>query len=247
MQINNFKNHNQLANYIGNYWAELQNNANSELFIAPSPSRESSDLFDWLVTNCHSLQNWDKLKVFLTYDLLRGEADIQYLDKFSEDSFARYIRNNLFKLLKDRKPDIPTESIFVQPILATLTNYDEMITANSGLDLVIVYPNRNGVYARVMPGTAAEKGYHLTKMTQDLINIGPAGQTSSTEIMKYAMSLGPKQLTEAKKLFVVIDENSQPGLAAAITSYQNFDPLFPISIINDLDTEKYELLVVTED
>jgi glucosamine-6-phosphate deaminase len=238
-----FKNPNLLATFVGEFWRNLQSTTRDEFFVSCPLSSTPLPLYNWIAENASSFTNWDKVKFLLMDEQLEGSTQFEYVSSEDTASYEKFARDKFLNRL-------PVSIPILKPDLERLENFDQMITSHGGLDLLVLAIGVKGHYAQVMPGTSIETGFHVTKLISELAQVHTQKGSSSYEgahFREYGMSLGPKQVLEAKNIIVMITGESKRELTQELLSYDSFDQNFPLSIIHNPSVQaKTHLLISRE-
>lgn len=238
-----FDNPNLLASFVGEFWRNLQSTVDDEFFIAFPLSSTPLPLYAWVVENASSFKNWGNVRFILMDEQVEGADTFEYISPGDAASYEKFAKDKFL----DR---LPVSVSILKPDLARVENFDQMIEAHGGLDLLVLTIGAKGHYAQVMPGTSLETGFHVTKLIPELAQAHTKKGSQSYEgaqFREYGMSLGPKQVLGARNIVVMITGQSKCELAQELLNYGSFDQNFPLSIIHDPSVQaKTHLLISRE-
>ena len=236
MKNESFKTPEQLASYVGEYWKDLQNkNDPTKQFLVASPlSSTPLVLYSWMIQNAQSLKHWSQFRFVLMDEQLEGNDPFFYVPLTDTASYERFAREKFLDRLSNIV-DLPLSENILKPELDNLAYFDDVLSQQGGIDLLILAIGVQGHYAQVMPGTTIDVGFHIPKLIPELAEIHTKVGSKSYEgasFRQYGMSLGPRQVLEAKHVIVMITGESKRELTKQLLSYDSFDPNFPLSIIH---------------
>ena len=224
-----FENPELLAQFVGEFWRNLPSTVEDEFFIACPLSSTPLPLYDWVVGNASSFRDWEKMKFVLMDEQVEGAGPFTYVSPEDAASYEKFAKDKFLNRL-------PVSVPILKPELERVENFDQIITAHGGLDLLVLAIGAKGHYAQVMPGTSLETGFHVAKLIPELAQAHTKKGSQSYEgaqFREWGMSLGPKQVLEAKNIIVMITGGSKRELAQELLNYKEFDQNFPLSIIHE--------------
>ena len=235
-----FENPEKLAEHIGQIWKNLQEqHAEKKPFYLSSPlSSTPLPLYQWAIENAASFSRWDSFRFVLMDEQIEetSENGFSYVALEDSASYERFARKNLLKPLQEKGCLLDRlEDIILKPDLKNLSAFDSLIQAYNGIDLLILAIGVKGHYAQVMPGTSLDIGFHVTKLIPELAQVHTQKGSQSYEgaqFRQYGMSLGHRQVLNAKNIIVMITGEKKQELTRILLSYSNFDQEFPLSIIH---------------
>ncbi len=229
-----FENSNTLAAFVGERWRGYQKEYTRKgLFLVSAPlSSTPLPLYQWIIDNAASFENWDKLRFILMDEQLDKNNKFSYVSQNDTASYERFAREKLLNPLQRYFNDI--DRTILKPDLGDLEAFDRMIQEHNGIDLLILAIGARGHYAQVMPGTPLDTGFHIARLIPEFIeaHTKASGAYQGAEFRKYGMSLGHQQVLKAKNIIVMITGESKKELTKQLLSHEIFDTEFPSSIIH---------------
>lgn len=145
-----------LAEPVGKLWCELQAQYTKEaIFYVVAPlSSTPLPIYDWVVKHKTDFTAWDKVRFVLMDEQVEGtKPPFQYVAVDDSASYEGFARKHFIKPLNNKIE-------VVKPELNNLNSFEQSI------DLLILALGPDGNYANVMPGTNAEIGWHIAKLSQ---------------------------------------------------------------------------------
>lgn len=233
-----------LAEPVGNIWKSLQAKYTKEgnFFIASPLSSTPLPIYEWVVENCESFENWDKVRFVLMDEMLEGSSSsFKYVPVDNPASYEGFARKNLLGPLGKK---VPVSQEVVKP------NEDNIGGFETEIDLLILAIGVKGNYANVMPGTPEQTGWHIAHLIPEFRQAhtqAGSGSYEGANFREYGMSLGPQQVLNAKNIIVIISGGRKRELARELLSHNSFDPEFPLSIIYHPRARDKTTIYLTED
>lgn len=219
-----------LAESVGLLWRELQEQYTSRdgFTVAAPLSSTPLPIYRWVVDNATTFSCWGDVKFVLMDEQLDGTAVLfRYVslqDPASYEGFAR--RHFLDPLHAVTKETIPV----VKPQPEAIASFDVKI------HLLVLAVGVDGNYANVMPGTAADVGWHVAQLTPAFqqVHTNQGSQSyAGASFREYGMSLGPQQVMDADHVAVIASGARKRSLVKKLVSLTSFTPDFSLSIIYD--------------
>ena len=232
MKCKIFKDESQIAEFVGKRWIDYQKECTNRLFfVSSSLSKTIIPIYQWIIENADSFENWNNFRFVLMDEQLEKNRGISYISVNDSASYERFAREKFLNPLKNFLGN--SKKILLKPNLGYLKEFDGTIKKHSGIDLLILAIGAKGHYAQVIPKTPLKTGFHITILTKEFIenHTKKGGSYEGSKFRKFGMSLGPIQVLQSKKIFVIITGKSKKRIAKQLFSYNSFDPNFPISII----------------
>jgi len=217
-----------------------------EMWIASPISNTPLPIYEWLVAHAKELENLDKVSFWMMDDMAkRINGRLEYTSETDSASFEAKIKTILIDRLSEAA-GVDMSHCIKKPDLNNLEKSDQEIEEHGGLDLLILAIGEGGHYGQVMPGTDINTGFHVTELRDDYKDRHQEeGIFAGSEFQKYGMSLGHKQLLNAKQVIVIISGAKKKDLTEKLLSYNSFDPEFPLSAIYERKGET--TIFITED
>lgn len=153
------------------------------------------------------------------------------LDTAHEQSYYYFMHDMLFNHVNVREENINLPNGCAKDMAAECARYDELIKAYGGIDMQLLGMGNNGHIAFNEPDKKFTKGTNIVKLTQDTIEANARFfEDDMSKVPTTAISMGIKNIMEAKKILVVIS-----GKGKAETLYNAFfgdiTPEVPASIL----------------
>lgn len=232
-----FANPEEIAEYTGRLWQELQDRYTKEgLFYLSSPlSSTPLPLYKWVIENARSFPNWKQFCFILMDEQVEGnpQSGFSYVSPENPASYERFARKNLLESLQQEDCFLNLDDVILKPNLTNLPAFDSFLRDHGGIDLLILAIGAKGHYAQVMPGTSFETGFHVAKLIPEFIqaHTGQGKLYEGAEFNQYGMSLGPQEVLGAKNIIVMVMGKNKRSLVQELLSYSEFNPEFPLSIV----------------
>jgi len=240
-----------LGESIGAIWKKQQTvTAQNKLFYVASPlSSTPIPLYQWLIQHAREIPYWENMRFILMDELVEGnEKPFIYISQEDQASYERFAYTHFLNPLT-REVKL-ADNMILKPELNDLQAYDKFISQHGGIDLLILALGVRGNYANVMPNTPENTGWHIAKLLDEFKKAHTNKDSQSyagAYFRNYGMSLGHKQVLEAKKIVVMISGKNKRELTKQLLSYDNFNSDFPISIIyHPKVKDRVEIFITSE-
>lgn len=224
-----------LAEPVANRWKELQKEytAVGEFYVASPLSSTPLPIYKHIVSNSADFSGWDKTQFILMDEQVDGDKPpYKYVPADDTASYEKFARDNFLDPLREKTHiTIPV----IKPDPEDFKSFSSRIKEHGGIDLLILALGINGNYANVMSGTPVDIGWHIAHLSPEFRHVHTQTGSESyagAKFREYGMSLGPQQVLNAKHVVVIISGKNKRELAQNLFSYNDFDPLFPLSIIH---------------
>jgi 6-phosphogluconolactonase/glucosamine-6-phosphate isomerase/deaminase len=233
-----------LGEPVGIVWQELQNKytQNDNFFVASPLSGTPLSVYDWVIRNAKSFNNWERVKFVLMDEMLEGERPpftyVSVTDHASYEGFAKK------HLLDPLHKEVSINEEVIKPELNAIESFETPI------DLLILALGTQGNYANVMPDTPESTGWHIAHLTPEFRQTHTQQRSASyagAYFREYGMSLGPRQVLKAKNVVVTISGNKKRELTKQLFSFSSFNSEFPLSIIYHSELRDRVEIFLTED
>lgn len=238
-----------LGKPVGELWRDLQVKQKGLFLVASPLSRTPLPIYEWILQNAGAFPNWDNFRfVFMDGQIEEADGKLRYVSIDNPASLEGFGRKHFLHPLSEQAA-ISVDQMILKPDLQDFQEFDAMIEAHRGLDLLILAIGEEGHYAFVMPGTPLEKGYHAVRLSSKVINqhVEQGGAYEGSDFSDRGMSLGPQQVLSAKNVVVIISGEKKKELAQELFSHNSFDPEFPLSIIYHPKIKNKVRVFITED
>ncbi|MGI8420433.1 MAG: 6-phosphogluconolactonase [Candidatus Levyibacteriota bacterium] len=217
-----------LAESVGNIWKGLQAKYTREgkFNVAAPLSSTPIPIYHWIIENATQFENWEKVNFVLMDEMLQGDnKPFKYIPVDDSASYEGFAKRNLLEPLYAK---VSIKMNIIKPDLSLIDDFDTPI------DLLILALGIKGNYANVMPYTPEETRWHISHLIPEFRLSHTQKGSHSFEgayFRDYGMSLGHKQVLEAKNVIVVISGEKKRALTQQLLSYTTFHTEFPLSII----------------
>lgn len=153
----------------------------------------------------HQLVNWYKKG-----DLDFSKIQTVNLDEYCgippdhEQSYRYYMNHNLFNDVNIHEKNIHIPNGQAKNYDEECLRYDRLIADIGGIDLQLLGIGHNGHIGFNEPDQAYGKMTHRIKLNQRTIDANSRFFTNSSQVPKYALTLGIKAIMQAKKIVMVV-------------------------------------------
>ena len=120
-----------------------------------------------------------------------------------ENSFVKYITDNLFSKVDIPKPNIHFYEGPVEDHMQICYRYEKAIRELGGIDLMLLGIGRNGHIAFNEPGCRIDSRCRLIRLTEDTRKANARFFSGIDEVPQYALSMGIGNILEAKKILLM--------------------------------------------
>ena len=124
--------------------------------------------------------------------------EYQGLSKDNEQSYAYFMRKNLFDHVNINPENTYIEDGLAEDAAAECARYTELIKSLGGIDLQLLGIGPNAHIGFNEPGEALEKDTHLVKLSERTIKANARFFANEDEVPKYAFTMGIKAIMQAK-------------------------------------------------
>lgn len=247
-----------LGEVVAPIWAKQQEQYTKDdgLFYVSSPlSSTPLPLYKKLIEDAPSIPNWERMRFVLMDEQVEGDKPpFSYISLNDPASYEQFARRHFLEPL-GQKVRLAND-VLMKPDLSDLERFNATIVDHNGIDLLILAIGVKGNYANVMPDTeisseeALQKGWHVTHLISEFRQIHTQGGSQSfagAQFREYGMSLGPKQVIDAKKVIVIVSGKKKSNLAKELLSRNAFKADFPLSVIHHPMVKDKIQIFLTED
>jgi 6-phosphogluconolactonase/glucosamine-6-phosphate isomerase/deaminase len=223
-----------LAGSVGQLWRDLQNkNKQKTFFVAAPISNTPYPLYQWVIKNANDFYHWENFQFLLMDDQVieAKNGHFSYIPLSNAANFENKIKEMFLGPLEE-KIAFPVSKSVLKPDLQDLSSFDTELTQHQGIDLLILAIGEGGHYAQVMPSTKETVGFHISELMESYKKRHEtSGSFKDSQFQKSGMSLGPRQVLEAKNVIVIVNGERKREVTKELLSSDSFHPEFPLSII----------------
>lgn len=226
----------EMAEYVGSCWRELQSRASPSLgFIVAGPlSSTPLPIYHWVLSNLEKFNNWKSFHFLLMDEQLEDGEKPEYVPLSDTASYERFAINNFLTNLST-KIERTVEEILIKPKLNEFSSLDDQLDMHGGVDILILAFGDDGHFAQVMPGVDLTIGFHVAELSALITELHTNPFSSSfpnAQFRKKGMSLGPSQVLTAKNVFVIASGKAKTNAVSQLLALSDFRKEFPISIVH---------------
>ncbi|WP_066187409.1 MULTISPECIES: glucosamine-6-phosphate deaminase [Gracilibacillus] len=159
------------------------------------------------------------------------------------NSYHYYMKEHLFQ-----KIDIPTDRTFLPNGLATdlaaeCQAYEELISANNGIDLQLLGLGQNSHIGFNEPGTPFDQRTHVVDLAESTIEANARFFETLDEVPRQAITAGINTIMDSKEILLIVSgQEKREALSQLLTGEVSTE--FPASI---LKTHPQVTIIATED
>ena len=152
------------------------------------------------------------------------------LDKDHDQSYAYFMRNNLFDHVNIDQANCNIPSGLTDDPEAECANYDKLIAALGGTDLQLLGMGPNGHIGFNEPDEVFIPGTHCDKLAESTIDANARFFATRDDVPKQAYTMGIWGIMQAKRVLMVVNgKNKAQAVKAMFTG--PVDPKVPASIL----------------
>lgn len=164
------------------------------------------------------------------------------LDASSDQSYAYFMRTNFFDHVNIKMENTNVPNGLATDIEAECSRYNGVIKQLGGVDLQLLGIGNNGHIGFNEPGSAFEKETHCVELTKTTVEANARFFASIDDVPKYALSMGIKNIMQAKNILLVAS-----GASKADALYNAlFGPITPSVPASILQLHKNVFIVADE-
>ena len=152
------------------------------------------------------------------------------LDANHEQSYARFMRENLFGHVNIDPANTNIPSGIAPDAAAECARYDGVIAALGGVDLQLLGMGPNGHIGFNEPADHFPTGTHQVELTEATIQANKRFFEKAEDVPRFARTMGVRDILQARRVLMVV---SGAGKAEVVKSafYGPVTPLVPASIL----------------
>lgn len=145
-------------------------------------------------------------------------------------SFSFFLHRNLLGQVDFAPHNIYLIDALTRDVNAECARYERQIAACGGIDLLILGLGQNGHIGFNEPGTSFVQGVHRVGLTQATIAANARHFADPSQVPRFAISLGIRNILEAKKILLLVSgKNKSEVLRLALCG--SVDPRVPASVL----------------
>lgn len=153
------------------------------------------------------------------------------LDKENDQSYYRFMRNNLFDHINIDKDKTFIPNGMAEDFDAECKNYESLIEKHGGIDLQILGIGHNGHIGFNEPNVEFEARTHVVSLDEDTIKANTRFFESKEDVPKQAISMGIKTIMKSKKIILMASGQGKADIISQLVK-DDIKPDLPASVLH---------------
>ncbi|NLY81255.1 MAG: glucosamine-6-phosphate deaminase [Clostridiales bacterium] len=148
-----------------------------------------------------------------------------------EQSYRFFMENNLFKHINLKIENCQVPSGVEVDYDKYCDEYEKMIDAAGGMDLLILGVGENGHIAFNEPNTRLGSATHIIDLTEDTIKVNSRFFRSEVEVPRQAITMGMGTIMKAKKIVLLLTGKNKSHVLNRLLNEKFITAEFPVSFL----------------
>lgn len=148
-----------------------------------------------------------------------------------EQSYRFFMENNLFNHINIKNENCQVPSGIEKDYDAYCAEYEKMVDATGGMDVLILGVGENGHIAFNEPSTRLGSATHIVDLTEDTIKVNSRFFKSADEVPKQAITMGMGTIMKAKKIVILVTGKNKSHVLSRLLNEKYVTAEFPVSFL----------------